>query len=65
MFDEAETSTVLAMKQRKRITITLLLRQEDPVNQFRIHIPRMLNIGLSQDEVIERFFIAYHMRDSR
>ncbi|MFZ2348130.1 gamma-carboxymuconolactone decarboxylase [Lactococcus chungangensis CAU 28 = DSM 22330] len=54
-FDEAEERPILTMQQREMITITSLLTQGDTLNQIRIHIQGALNVGLSQDEIVETF----------
>lgn len=46
---------VLNFKQREMITITSLLTQEGCENQLRVHIQASLNVGLTQEEIIETF----------
>ncbi|MDG4960171.1 carboxymuconolactone decarboxylase family protein [Lactococcus lactis] len=46
---------VLNFKQHKMITITSLLTQGGCENQLRVHIQASLNVGLTQEEIIETF----------
>ncbi|MBN2937457.1 MAG: carboxymuconolactone decarboxylase family protein [Lactococcus lactis] len=46
---------VLDFKQREMITITSLLTQGGCENQLRVHIQASLNVGLTQEEIIETF----------
>ena len=46
---------VLNFKQRELITITSLLTQGNCENQLRVHIQASLNVGLTQEEIIETF----------
>lgn len=46
---------VLNFKQRELITITSLLTQGGCENQLRVHIQAPLNVGLTQEEIIETF----------
>lgn len=46
---------VLDFKQREVITITSLLSQGGLENQLRVHIQASLNVGLTQEEIIETF----------
>ena len=46
---------VLNFKQREMITITSLLTQGGCENQLRVHIQASLNVGLTQEEIIETF----------
>ena len=46
---------VLDFKQREMITITSLLSQGGLENQLRVHIQASLNVGLTQEEIIETF----------
>ncbi|WP_428815970.1 carboxymuconolactone decarboxylase family protein [Lactococcus lactis] len=46
---------VLNFKQREMITITSLLTQGGCENQLRVHIQASLNVGLTQEEIIENF----------
>ena len=46
---------VLNFKQRELITITSLLTQGGCENQLRVHIQASLNVGLTQEEIIETF----------
>ncbi|WP_099975080.1 carboxymuconolactone decarboxylase family protein [Lactobacillus terrae] len=45
----------LDLKQREMITITSLLTQGDTNNQLKVHINGSLNVGLSEQEIIETF----------
>ena len=49
---------VLNFKDRELITITSLLTQGGCENQLRVHIQASLNVGLTQEEIIE-IFIHY------
>lgn len=55
VFDEMFTRDTLDQKQREMITLTTLLTQGDTASQLKIHIRGGLNVGLSQDEIIETF----------
>lgn len=46
---------VLNFKQREMIIITSLLTQGGCENQLRVHIQASLNVGLTQEEIIETF----------
>lgn len=46
---------VLNFKDREMITITSLLTQRGCENQLRVHIQASLNVGLTQEEIIETF----------
>ena len=46
---------VINFKQREMITITSLLTQGGCENQLRVHIQASLNVGLTQEEIIETF----------
>lgn len=46
---------MLDFKQREMITITSLLSQGGLENQLRVHIQASLNVGLTQEEIIETF----------
>lgn len=46
---------VLNFKDREMITITSLLTQGGCENQLRVHIQASLNVGLTQEEIIETF----------
>ncbi|MDG4983997.1 carboxymuconolactone decarboxylase family protein [Lactococcus lactis] len=46
---------VLNFKQHEMITITSLLTQGSCENQLRVHIQASLNVGLTQEEIIETF----------
>ena len=46
---------VLNFKDRELITITSLLTQGGCENQLRVHIQASLNVGLTQEEIIETF----------
>lgn len=46
---------VLNFKQHEIITITSLLTQGGCENQLRVHIQASLNVGLTQEEIIETF----------
>lgn len=46
---------VLDFKQREMITITSLLTQGGLENQLRVHIQASMNVGLTQEEIIETF----------
>jgi Uncharacterized homolog of gamma-carboxymuconolactone decarboxylase subunit len=54
-FAEFESRDTLDMKQREMITITSLLSQGDTEPQLKIHIQGSLNVGLSQEEIVETF----------
>lgn len=45
----------LDLKQREMITITSLLTQGDTAGQLKVHINGSLNVGLSQNEIVETF----------
>ena len=46
---------VLDFKQREMITITSLLSQGGLENQLRVHIQASMNVGLTQEEIVETF----------
>ena len=46
---------VLNFKDRELITITSLLTPGGCENQLRVHIQASLNVGLTQEEIIETF----------
>ncbi|MDM7656825.1 carboxymuconolactone decarboxylase family protein [Lactococcus lactis] len=46
---------VLNFKDRELITITSLWTQGGCENQLRVHIQASLNVGLTQEEIIETF----------
>ena len=46
---------VLNFKDSELITITSLLTQGGCENQLRVHIQASLNVGLTQEEIIETF----------
>nr|WP_032398752.1 carboxymuconolactone decarboxylase family protein [Lactococcus lactis] len=46
---------VFNFKDRELITITSLLTQGGCENQLRVHIQASLNVGLTQEEIIETF----------
>ncbi|MDY5176702.1 carboxymuconolactone decarboxylase family protein [Lactococcus lactis] len=46
---------VLNFKDRELITIPSLLTQGGCENQLRVHIQASLNVGLTQEEIIETF----------
>jgi 4-carboxymuconolactone decarboxylase len=46
---------VLDFKQREMITIASLMTQGGCENQLRVHIQASLNIGLTQEEIVETF----------
>ena len=46
---------VLNFKDRELITITSLLTQGGCENQLRVHIQASLNVGLTQEEIIETY----------
>ena len=46
---------VLNFKQHEMITIASLLTQGGCENQLRVHIQASLNVGLTQEEIIETF----------
>ena len=48
-------SEEFSIKQREMITITSLLTQGGCENQLRVHIQASLNVGLTQEEIIETF----------
>lgn len=45
----------LDFKQREMITITSLLTQGGCENQLRVHIQASLNVGMTQEEIVETF----------
>ncbi|WP_282802165.1 carboxymuconolactone decarboxylase family protein [Secundilactobacillus kimchicus] len=54
-FGDIYTRPVLDLKQREMITITSLLIQGDTAPQLDVHINGALNVGLTQEEIIETF----------
>lgn len=54
-FDEMSNRAALNMQQREMITLTTLLTQGDTASQLRVHIQGALNVGLSQEEIVEIF----------
>ncbi len=45
----------LNMQQREMITLTTLVTQGDTASQLRVHIQGAINVGLSQEEIVEIF----------
>ncbi|MBO1307378.1 carboxymuconolactone decarboxylase family protein [Enterococcus sp. 669A] len=54
-FDEMSNRDALNMQQREMITLTTLVTQGDTASQLRVHIQGALNVGLSQEEIVEIF----------
>ncbi|MQS90075.1 carboxymuconolactone decarboxylase family protein [Companilactobacillus mishanensis] len=54
-FGDIYDRTGLTLQQREMITITSLLSQGDTEAQLRVHINGSLNVGLSEEEIIETF----------
>lgn len=54
-FGEIYASDKLSLREREIITVSCLLTQGDTKNQLIVHINGCLNVGLSQEEIIEIF----------
>lgn len=54
-FGEIYESDVLNLREREIITVACLLTQGDTKNQLIVHINGCLNVGLTQEEIIEIF----------
>ena len=54
-FGEIYNRKSLNLKHREMITITSLLSQGGTGHQLKVHINGALNIGLSQEEILETF----------
>jgi len=54
-FGEIYNSDTLNLREREIITVSCLLAQGDTKNQLIVHINGCLNVGLSQEEIIEVF----------
>ncbi|MBO0475431.1 carboxymuconolactone decarboxylase family protein [Vagococcus sp. DIV0080] len=54
-FGEIYASDKLNLREREIITVACLLSQGDTKNQLIVHINGCLNVGLTQEEVIEVF----------
>ncbi|EJG4482949.1 carboxymuconolactone decarboxylase family protein [Enterococcus faecalis] len=54
-FGEIYESDVLNLREREIVTVACLLTQGDTKNQLIVHINGCLNVGLSQEEIIEVF----------
>ena len=54
-FGEIYNRKSLNLKHREMITITILLSQGGTEPQLKVHINGALNVGLSQEEILETF----------
>lgn len=54
-FGKIYESDVLNLREREIITVACLLTQGDTRNQLIVHINGCLNVGLTQEEIIEIF----------
>lgn len=54
-FGDIYERKILNLKQREMITLSSLLTQGDTHNQLIVHINGALNVGLTQNEIIEIF----------
>jgi len=54
-FGEIYESDRLNLREREIVTVACLLTQGDTKNQLMVHINGCLNVGLSQEEIIEIF----------
>lgn len=54
-FGDIYERKTLNLKQREMITLSSLLTQGDTHNQLIVHINGALNVGLTQNEIIEIF----------
>ena len=55
IFAEMSARGVLDMQQRELVTLACLLTQGDTAAQLKIHIQAAMNVGLSQEEIVECF----------
>lgn len=54
-FGEIYARPALDLRQRELITLAALAAQGGCENQLRVHIHAALNVGLSQEEIVETF----------
>lgn len=54
-FGDIYNNDTLSFREREIITITSLLTQGDTKNQLMVHINGSLNVGLTEEEIIEVF----------
>lgn len=54
-FGDIYDRPVLDLQQREMITITSLLTQGDTAPQMKVHVNGSLNVGLSEEQIIETF----------
>ncbi|WP_421016917.1 carboxymuconolactone decarboxylase family protein [Furfurilactobacillus cerevisiae] len=54
-FGDIYSRSGLDLKQREMITVTSLLTQGDTATQLEVHINSCLNVGLTEQEVVESF----------
>ncbi|HAT55015.1 MAG TPA: carboxymuconolactone decarboxylase family protein [Lactobacillus sp.] len=54
-FGDIYSRAGLSLQQREMITVTSLLTQGDTAAQLEVHINGCLNVGLTENEVIETF----------
>ena len=54
-FGDIYNSDTLSFRERVIVTITSLLTQGDTKNQLMVHINGSLNVGITEEEIIEIF----------
>lgn len=54
-FGDIYNKDTLSFREREIITITSLLTQGDTKNQLMVHINGSLNVGITEEEIIEIF----------
>ena len=54
-FGDIYNSDTLSFREREIVTITSLLTQGDTKNQLMVHINGALNVGITEEEIIEIF----------
>ncbi|MYV16167.1 carboxymuconolactone decarboxylase family protein [Furfurilactobacillus milii] len=54
-FGDIYSRSGIDLKQREMITVTSLLTQGDTAAQMEVHINGCLNVGLTEQEVVESF----------
>ncbi|MBU5360021.1 MAG: carboxymuconolactone decarboxylase family protein [Enterococcus sp.] len=54
-FGDIYNSDTLSFREREIVTITSLLTQGDTKNQLMVHINGSLNVGITEEEIIEIF----------
>lgn len=54
-FGDIYNKDTLSIREREIVTITSLLTQGDTKNQLMVHINGSLNVGITEEEIIEIF----------